>query len=765
MLPSILSRRRTHCRLAIAAFALCLACASEAKEFTWEFKRNGGSATQTFDGIGPLFTYFVTPTAYQPELLGEVTLDTISILAPGSALSQGGFFDTEIYFYGPSNSGLAAGQKGNQVSFPAQPSSGGTWQFVTRSDSAGTQNFDANFDFETKTGSANSFLHLVKKAERGPFVTDPAPSMIPVGLGAQIRVWTAAAPTNITIDQFEVKVTGAIVRYQIAPFVNDGTIEIEKDDDAYNNRVVFNGGTIRIRDKLNNRGILDNGGSILIEEASHLTELTNRGSLNMLPASQIANSGRLVNEAGGLITGSATIDNMASFAGDPSPIDPNLPFSRDPGFFNRGTLDLAANGKVNNTVGAKFDNTGTFTVGLDATFSNEGNFTNGTAHATGGTLVNAGKVEHLGGSFLNYARMESRGRFINSGTLDNQGVLDVLEATGLGNSEFINSGTLRNGINDAVSLADPGRGTIRVEGSFQNDGVLDNRSILEVQGELLNNGHLWNGNSGNVNDDVHLRLRGHIANSSSAEFTNHGLVQVSGGYFENQGSVANHGRLVFTGDGVIGGAAGSFSGGVVTNTGTVQVDEGGAMLQLVRYRQTGANAVTIVNGLLQAQTVEIEEGILKGRDRVSTILLTVGANATVNPGTSPGTLTVLGSMVIDGVLELELSPTASDHLDVTGTLNFKQGATVRFSFLGGLLPEPGRRFSFADYVTTSGGVYGLGLVTFDLVGLPVGYVGEWDGSGFTLAAVPEPQTYAMLGMGLLVVATATRRRWRIGSIR
>jgi len=758
MHPATKSSRRTQRHWAIAAFAMCFACASEAKEFTWEFERTGGSATQTFDGIGPLFTYFVTPTAYKADLLGEVTLDTVSILAPGSALSQGGYFDTEIFFYGPSNSPLAAGQRGNQVRLPAQPLSGGIWHFVTRSDSSGTQAFNSTFDFEAESGSATPFLHLVKKAERGPFVTDPG------GLGAQIRVWTAAAPTNITIEKFEVKVTGTIVRYQIAPFINDGTIEIEKDDDAYNNRLVFNGGTIRILDKLNNRGILDNGGSILIEEASHLTELTNRGSLSMLSASRIANAGRLVNESGGLITGAGTIDNKASFAGDPSPEDPNLPTSRDPGFFNRGTLDLAANGKVNNTGSARFDNNGTFTVGLDATFSNEGNFTNGTANAPGGTLVNEGKVEHLGGSFSNYARIESRGRFVNSGMLDNQGFLGVFYTTGLGDSEFINSGTLRNGINDAVSLANPTRGTIKVESSLHNSGILDNRSALEVEGELLNNGHLRNGVAGNVNDDVQLRLRGFVSNSSSAEFTNHGLVQVAGGYFENQGTVANHGRLVVTGDGVIGGAEGSFSGGVVTNTGTVQVNEDGAMVQLVRYRQTGATAITVVNGLLQAQSVEIEEGILKGRDRVSTILLTVGANATVNPGTSPGTLTVLGSMVIDGVLELELSPTASDHLDVTGSLVFNQGATVRFSFIGGLLPEPGRRFSFADYVTTSGGAYGLELVAFDLVGLPTGYVGEWDGSGFTVAAVPEPQTFAMLGAGLLILAMATGRRLRHGAI-
>lgn len=735
--------------------ALLLACppSAHAKPFVWEFVRTGGIATQTFDSIGPLFTYFVTPTAYETDLLGEVTLDTISILAPGSALSEGGYFDTEVFFYGPLNTALPAGQRGNQVRLPAQPLSGGIWHFVTRSDASGTQAFDSSFDFETETGSATPFLHLVKKAERGPLLTDPG------GLGAQIRVWTAAAPTNVTIDKFEVKVTGTIVRYQITPFTNDGVIEIEKDDDAYNNRVVFNGGTIRILDKLTNRGVIENGGSILVEEAEHLTELTNHGTINLLSASRIANAGRLVNESGGRISGDGTIDNQASFPGDPSPDGPDLPTSRDPGFFNRGTLELSAGGKVNNAGGARFDNRGNFSLALDATFRNEGNFANGAADAADALLDSRGKVEHVGGSFTNYARIESRGRFFNNGTLDNQGDLGVLQATGLGTSEFVNGGALRNGINYAVSLADPGRGKIRVEASLRNDGVLDNRSIVEVEGEFYNNGHLLNGVAGSVNEpDVQFQVRGLVVNANGAEFTNRGLVRVAGGSVENQGTVLNHGQFVITGDGVTGGAQGSFSGGVFVNTGTAQIDASGAMVDLANYHQEGSNAVTIVNGLLQAQTVEIEEGVLKGRDRVSTGLLTVGANATVSPGTSPGTLTVLGSMVIEGVLELELAPDASDRLEVTGNLVFGAGSQVRFSFLDGLSPLSGRRYSFADYVTTGGSVYGLDQIRVDVAGLPAGYASAWDGSGFTVAAVPEPGTYAMLAAGVLVLAFAARRQ-------
>lgn len=737
------------------AFALALVQTAHAKPFVWEFERTGGSVTQTFDSLGPLFTYFVTPTAYQPELLGEVTLDTLSIVAPGFATSEGGYFDTEIFFYGRSHTALPAGQRGNQVSIPAQPLSGAMWHFVTRSDVSGNQHFDAQFDFETKTGSATPALHLVKKAERGAVVTDPG------GLGAQIRVWTAAAPTQVSIDKFNVKVTGSIVRYQITPFTNDGMIEIQKDDDAYNNRVVFNGGSIRIVDTLTNRGVIENGGSILIEEAAHLTALTNQGTINLLSASRIDNAGRLVNEGSGLISGAGTITNKASFPGDLSPDDPTLPPSRDPGLFNHGTLDLTAGGKLTNTAGARFDNRGRFTVGNDATFGNEGSFTNGAADAPGGLLDSMGMVQHLSGSFANYARVESRGHFANSATLDNRGFLGVLRAGGLGTSAFVNDGTVRNGLNSAVSLSDPGRGTILVESSFRNNGVLDNRSILDVEadGELYNNGQFLNGAAGVVNGpDVRFGLRGQMVNASSAEFTNRGLVQIAGGGVTNQGSVTNHGRFVITGDGVIDGAQGSFSGGTVFNTGEMQIDKDGALRELALYRQSGAGAVTIVNGLLEAQTVDIEDGVLKGRDRVSTALLTVGANATVSPGTSPGTLTVLGSMVISGVLELELSAAASDRLDVSGALVFTEGATVRFSFLDGLLPDAGRRYAFADQVSAGGGVFGLEQVRFELTGLPPGHAGTWDGSGFTVAAVPEPETCAMLVAGLVVVAGSARRR-------
>ncbi|MDP3576517.1 PEP-CTERM sorting domain-containing protein [Methyloversatilis sp.] len=750
-LPVTFRRARKRVVLALA-LALPFVQPALAKPFVWEFERTGGIVTQTFDSLGPLFTFFVTPTAYQTELLGEITLDTISIVAPGSATSEGGYFDTEIFFYGRSHTALPAGQRGRQVRIPAQPLSGAIWHFVTRSDVSGIQRFDAEFDFETETGSATPALHLVKKAERGAVVTDPG------GLGAQIRVWTAAAPTTVTIDKFDVKVTGSIVRYQITPYTNDGTIEIEKDDDAYNNRVVFNGGSIRILDKLNNRGVMFNSGSILIEEAAHLTELTNPGTINLLADSRIENAGRLVTEGSGLISGAGAIINKASFPGDLSPDDPTLPPSRDPGLFNHGTLDLTAGGQLTNTAGARFDNRGRFNLGDDATFSNEGRFTNGSADAPGGMLDSHGTVEHLSGSFANYARIESSGRFANSATLDNQGFLGVLQTGGSGISEFVNAGTVRNGINDAVSLAEPGRGMIRVESSFRNDGVIDNRSIVEVDvaGELYNNKQFLNGATGVANDpDVRLDLRGLMVNADGAELTNRGMVQVAGGSVTNQGSVNNHGRFVITGDGVIGGAQGSLTGGTVFNTGEMQINEGGALGGLVRYRQSGAGAVTTVNGLLEAQTVDIEDGILKGRDRVSTGLLTVGANATVSPGTSPGTLTVLGSMVIDGVLELELAAEAADRLDVSGALFFSESATVRFSFLDGLLPEEGRRYAFADQVSASGGVYGLEQVRFELTG----FAGAWDGSGFTVTAVPEPAASILLAAGLcVVVSTAWRRR-------
>ena len=387
-------------------------------------------------------------------------------------------------------------------------------------------------------------------------------------------------------------------------------------------------------------------------------------------------------------------------------------------------------------------------------FDNAATFTNGSEGTRGALLVNEGTIDNGTGHITNHGRIESRGRFINEGTIDNRGNLELLSsASAFTASELINTGAVHNGQDNGESLLDPV--TLRVETSLVNEGLLDNRGTLEVFGELHNRGRLLNGER-NATERVALTVYGAFLQASDAELVNEGYLRVGpGGTFDNAGTVINHGHLAI--DGTSGTAPGSFIGGAVANTGLLQIGPGGAM-QVQLYSQTGPGAVTVANGPLEAHTVDIQAGRLMGRDRVSATTIMIGASAIVRPGTSPGTLTLAGTVVIDGVLELELSPDGSDRLDVLGSLTFGPGAVVQFAFVDGLLPETGQRYALSDHVTTTDGLYGLETAAFAVTGLPQQWAATWDGSGFAVAAVPEPAVTAMLAAGLLVVVGSARRR-------
>lgn len=75
----------------------------------------------------------------------------------------------------------------------------------------------------------------------------------------------------------------------------------------------------------------------------------------------------------------------------------------------------------------------------------------------------------------------------------------------------------------------------------------------------------------------------------------------------------------------------------------------------------------------------------------------------INPGTSPGTLTIDGNLALDGgILVIEMSGTADgeyDVLNVTGDANLERG-TVRFAFQN-FLPQQGNEFRFVRPQTLS----------------------------------------------------------------
>lgn len=142
----------------------------------------------------------------------------------------------------------------------------------------------------------------------------------------------------------------------------------------------------------------------------------------------------------------------------------------------------------------------------------------------------------------------------------------------------------------------------------------------------------------------------------------------------------------------------------------------------------------------------------------------VASGATLGPG-DPQTLTINGSLAVNGgSLLFQLAgdaPGQYDVLQITGSATFA-GGTIIFDFLSGFAPSPGDLFG--DILSVSGGLLGLGGVSYQFLGIDPAFQFQVDatntgisvvavGPGGEPGTVPEPPELALLfaSLGLLGV--------------
>ena len=147
------------------------------------------------------------------------------------------------------------------------------------------------------------------------------------------------------------------------------------------------------------------------------------------------------------------------------------------------------------------------------------------------------------------------------------------------------------------------------------------------------------------------------------------------------------------------------------------------------------------------------------------ILGSVTNSGTIAPGNSAGLITVSGALTLlnSSVLNMELAGTNSGSLDqlfASGALT--ANGTLNVLLIDGFVPTAGDVFKLFDY----GSVFGA----FSVTNLPVGYT--WDTSHlladpsdplhgdllFGVAPIPEPSTWALIGIGLAALPLRRRRR-------
>jgi hypothetical protein len=143
-------------------------------------------------------------------------------------------------------------------------------------------------------------------------------------------------------------------------------------------------------------------------------------------------------------------------------------------------------------------------------------------------------------------------------------------------------------------------------------------------------------------------------------------------------------------------------------------------------------------------------------------------NGGYSPGNSPGSVTINGDVVFGtsnqalfeiGGLALG---TQYDHLSVDGKLTF--GGVLNLSFINGFSANAGDSFDLFDW-TTSAGTFSL--ISTQYASLGAGLAWNFDnlyttGSISVVATtpVPEPESFALLALGLGLVSTSVRRMKR-----
>lgn len=161
--------------------------------------------------------------------------------------------------------------------------------------------------------------------------------------------------------------------------------------------------------------------------------------------------------------------------------------------------------------------------------------------------------------------------------------------------------------------------------------------------------------------------------------------------------------------------------------------------------------------------IQINGGILSGIGTINGPV-TIGSGASVQPGNSPGTMTINGNFSSSGNLFFEIegtNPGQYDVLDINDNAVFN-GGTINFDFINSFTPLAGNYwdFLFADAIT------GWNTLNFTVDGLGSGLSWEIDditgGERLLITqaqAVPEPSLMVLLGISVLSLA-GLRRCWK-----
>jgi fibronectin-binding autotransporter adhesin len=224
-----------------------------------------------------------------------------------------------------------------------------------------------------------------------------------------------------------------------------------------------------------------------------------------------------------------------------------------------------------------------------------------------------------------------------------------------------------------------------------NDGA----NTLNVQGTLAGNVALGAGD-----DRLTIGHSGAITGTASGG-TGYDTLE-----FNTQGTYAA--PTAWNGQGYDAFEAFNVAGGVVSLTGNVSYDT----ISVTGGRLIGQAGTTITS----AKTLVVGQGATFGTAGI--VNANIEVRGTLSPGASPGTMSVNGNVLFTNGsnLLLEMAPTGSDRLNISGTMTIQAGATLDIT--GMLQSTPGGAL---DLVVAQGGITG-GFTTINKSNTVFGFV-------------------------------------------